>query len=262
MENPTPLRSLTERADHTRARILEAAIRQFGENGLAGARTEQIAEAAGVNKALLYYYFKSKEALYVAAIEAVAEGVQTASMAMLDADSSAGERFLRIVLSNFDRTHAFPAFQGLMQQEMIRMHRGEANALQLLAQKLVGPLWLRLRVLIEEGAAAGELIRAEWTQMIYSALGANLFYYLSAPLIGPALEFNPLEPAALSFRRKSAIEYLGQAIFVDREYGARVAAQVLATTPMPEPADLSRHVNVRNCNIEAPQTSATEARHN
>jgi hypothetical protein len=39
---------------------------------------------------------------------------------------------------------------------------------------------------------------------------------------------------ALEFRRKVAIEFLGQAIFIDREHGARVAARVLATTPMPE----------------------------
>ena len=64
MPATTPTRTQTERADQTRARILDAAVREFSENGLAGARTEQIAEAAGVNKALLYYYFKSKEALY------------------------------------------------------------------------------------------------------------------------------------------------------------------------------------------------------
>ena len=92
MTPPPPSRTQAERADQTRARILDAAVRQFSENGLAGARTEQIAEAAGVNKALLYYYFKSKEALYDAALEAVAEGVRATSMAVLEADASAGER--------------------------------------------------------------------------------------------------------------------------------------------------------------------------
>jgi len=99
----TPTRTQTERADQTRARILDAAVREFSENGLAGARTEQIAEAAGVNKALLYYYFKSKEALYEAALGSIAEGVRATSLAVLDADGSAGERFLRSVLDHFDR---------------------------------------------------------------------------------------------------------------------------------------------------------------
>src|SRR5580692_3845692 len=93
----------TERADQTRARILEAAIRAFSENGLAGARTEQIAEAAGVNKALLYYYFQGKEALYAAALEAVAQGVVASSIATLEAAQSAGERLMRFALNHFDR---------------------------------------------------------------------------------------------------------------------------------------------------------------
>jgi TetR/AcrR family transcriptional regulator len=85
-----PSRTQTERADLTRARILEAAIRQFSANGLAGARTEQIAEEAAVNKALLYYYFKSKEDLYAAALESVFESVRADSISVLQADASAG----------------------------------------------------------------------------------------------------------------------------------------------------------------------------
>src|SRR3970040_2462057 len=53
----------------TRAAILGAAERIFAEAGLAGARTDAIASGAGVNKALLYYYFRSKDALYRAVLE-------------------------------------------------------------------------------------------------------------------------------------------------------------------------------------------------
>jgi TetR/AcrR family transcriptional regulator len=231
--NP-PNRSQTERADHTRARILDAAIREFSENGLAGARTEQIAEAAGVNKALLYYYFSGKDALYTAALEAVAEGVQAASMAVLESEASAGERLLRLALNHFDRIHSNQAFQSLMQHEMIRLHRGEENALTPLSEKLFRPLWLRVQTLVEAGIAAGELIAVEWSQIIYAGLGANVFYFLSAPVTRLSQGFDPLERRALEFRRKAAIEYLGQAIFIDRQLGARLAARVLAATPMPE----------------------------
>ena len=237
MSATTPNRTQAERADQTRTRILDAAISEFGANGLAGARTEQIAETAGVNKALLYYYFSNKEALYTAAIETVAERAHATSLAMIEADLSSGERFLRIVLSNFDRTHSNPAFQGLIQQEMIRMHRGEANALVMLAEKVVGPLWASMRDLVDTGVAAGELIPAEWTQMLYAAMGANIFYYLSAPLIGLALGFEPMDRSALEFRRKAAIEYLGLSIFTDRKHGAEIAARVLASTPMPKSSD-------------------------
>ena len=125
MSSATPARTQTERADQTRARILEAAVLEFSANGMAGARTEQIAEAAGVNKALLYYYFNSKQALYDAALESVADRVVASSIAAMGAECSAGERMVRFTLSHFDRIHSQHAFQNLMQQEMIRLHRGE-----------------------------------------------------------------------------------------------------------------------------------------
>ncbi|HLX75931.1 MAG TPA: helix-turn-helix domain-containing protein, partial [Terriglobales bacterium] len=52
------------RPEQTRAAILKAAMAEFAQEGVAGARTDAIARAARVNKALLYYYFKDKEALY------------------------------------------------------------------------------------------------------------------------------------------------------------------------------------------------------
>src|ERR1700676_5136854 len=58
-------RSLRQARDLTRARRIVAAAEQiFAEQGLAGARMDEIARAAKVNKALLYYYFRSKEELY------------------------------------------------------------------------------------------------------------------------------------------------------------------------------------------------------
>jgi TetR/AcrR family transcriptional regulator len=234
MSEATSIRTQTERADQSRARILEAATREFSLNGLAGARTERIAEAAGVNKALIYYYFQGKDALYTAALEAVAERMVAMSMKVLALDCSPGERLLRSALNHFDRIYSQPVFQNLMQQEMIRLRRGEPNAAHPLVERLFRPLGNKMLSVAEEGIRSGELIQVEATQVTYAALGANVFYFLSAPMMRLIDGADPLEPAALEFRRKVAIEYLGQAIFVDREYGAAVAQRVLASTPMPE----------------------------
>jgi len=234
MTAPNPTRTQAERAEPTRARILDAAIREFSENGLAGARTEQIADAAGVNKALLYYYFKSKEDLYAAALEQVIDSVRAESVSVLATNASAGERFVQIVLGNFDRSHSHPAMKSMMQQEMVRLHRGEENRIASMAEKFFRPLWSMIDKLLEEGIATGELIQVDSTQMRYAALGANLLYFLSAPLIKLAMGTDPLEPRELEMRRKAAVEYLGQTIFTDRKHGAEVATRVLANTPMPK----------------------------
>src|SRR5260370_21528069 len=70
--------------EKTRAAILKAALEEFAHEGPAGARTEEIARRAGVNKALLYYYFKDKEGLYGAVLEQVFSGLSARVMAVLD----------------------------------------------------------------------------------------------------------------------------------------------------------------------------------
>src|SRR5579884_3085152 len=64
--------------EESRAAILKAAVEEFAREGVAGARTDAIARSAGVNKALLYYYFKDKEALYQAVLDEVFDGVRGA----------------------------------------------------------------------------------------------------------------------------------------------------------------------------------------
>jgi TetR/AcrR family transcriptional regulator len=234
MADSTQSRSNAERADQTRARILDAATHEFSANGLAGARTERIAEAAGVNKALLYYYFHSKHALYAATLEAVADRMAASTLALFGRDCSAGERLLRFALNHFDRIYSQPVFQTLMQQEMIRLRQGEDDAPSPLVEKLFKPMAGRMFAAAEEGIRAGELILVEKTQLMYAVLGPNVFYFLSAPLMPLISDIDPFLPSSLEFRRRVAVEYLGQAIFKDREAGALAAVRVLADTPMPD----------------------------
>src|SRR6201997_27408 len=58
-------------AERTQAAILAAAEEEFADKGLAGARVDAIAEQSGANKRMLYYYFGSKENLYLAVLEDV-----------------------------------------------------------------------------------------------------------------------------------------------------------------------------------------------
>ena len=226
-----------ERSAETRTRILEAAIREFSESGLAGARTEQIAAAAGVNKALLYYYFESKEKLYAAALELVSAQVRDRSMAVFLREASPGERMLRAALDHFDRILTQGDFQKLMQHELMRLRSGEEGELPILVKRVFGPIQAMFQSMVREGIASGELIRAEWLQIVLAALGGNVFYFLSAPVWRLVLPMEPFDPEVLKARRVALVEFLGQAIFHDRQHGAEVAARVLTDTPMPECAD-------------------------
>lgn len=58
--------------EDTRARIIQAAVKLFGEHGFEGASTRDIAAAAGVNAPALQYYFDNKEGMYLACVEHIA----------------------------------------------------------------------------------------------------------------------------------------------------------------------------------------------
>ena len=223
----------SDKSAETRGRILDAALTEFALHGLAGARTERIATAAGVNKALLYYYFESKEKLYLAALEMIALKVRESTMAVFLSEGSPGERVLRSALNHFDRIVGQQEFQSLMQHEMIRLHKGESVVMPILVKKVFEPTLIMYRAIVREGVTSGELIEVDWLQIHLASLGANVFYFLSAPIWRLVSGEDPLAVEALEGRRKAIVEFLGQALFKDRQHGAALAAKVFADTPMP-----------------------------
>ena len=97
-----PIAPRVRNAEASRGAILEHAIAEFAAQGVAGARTAAIAEAAGVNKALLYYYFKDKDSLYSAALQAVFSGLVEDVLPLLESALSPGEKLLRFARVHFE----------------------------------------------------------------------------------------------------------------------------------------------------------------
>ena len=226
-------RNREERADQTQKRILRAAVQEFSTHGLSGARTDRIAGSAKVNKALLYYYYKSKHGLYAAAVEDVATRVVENALAEFDPKYSAGEKLLRSALNHFDRILTQREFQSLMQQEMIRFRSGKSGSVPVLFRTAFAPLIQRMKDAVEDGIQTGELCRMDWLQVVYSIFGANVFYFLSAPMMEMSLPFEPYDPKALKLRREIAVHFLGTALFTDRAAGAKLADRILREMPMP-----------------------------
>src|SRR3974377_1834660 len=107
--------------EKTRAAILKAALEEFSHEGVAGARTDQIARRAGVNKALLYYYFKDKEGLYASAVEEVFSGLASRVLAVLEApEPGPREKLLKYVAAHFDYLASVPGYPRLLPREFMR----------------------------------------------------------------------------------------------------------------------------------------------
>ena len=107
----------------TRRAIVDAAIAEFAEKGLAGARVDEIAARTATTKAMIYYYFGSKQALWVAAIEEAYGAIRDAEAA-LDLDAlPAAEALTRLVEATFDVHAAHPEYVRLISVENIHRAR-------------------------------------------------------------------------------------------------------------------------------------------
>lgn len=135
------------------ADILEVATREFSEKGLAGARIDVIADAMRTSKRMIYYYFGSKEGLYLAVLEDAYRRMRAIESALHLDDLPPEDALRRLVGFTVDYQLANPDFIRLVMTENI--HRGEYLAQSKLIHQLNVPAIEGLRRVYERGVASG-----------------------------------------------------------------------------------------------------------
>lgn len=214
--------------DDTRTAILRAATQEFAELGPAGARTDSIARAAGVNKALLHYYFGNKEALYAAALDAVFTGMLERLMAVLRGPGTAGERLLRYFVAHFNHLASYTTFARMVEYEMMRARKGHSSQVQRLVSACFGPLMAAVREVIGEGIKSGEFRELDPGHFALSMTGVNVFYFIAAPVVREISGKEPRSPEMLRWRCAAVLDLAAAALFNNREHGKKLAGKVLA----------------------------------
>jgi AcrR family transcriptional regulator len=137
----------------TMADIIEVATREFAEKGLAGARIDVIAEAMRTSKRMIYYYFGSKEGLYVAVLEAAYRRIRAIETELHLEDLAPEDALRKLVGFTVDYQWANPDFIRLVMTE--NMHRGQYLAQSTTISELNVPAIEGLRRVYERGVAAG-----------------------------------------------------------------------------------------------------------
>jgi TetR/AcrR family transcriptional regulator len=198
--------------EESRAAILRAAIREFAREGAAGARTDAIARAAKVNKALLYYYFHDKEALYGAAIDHVFEERNQRLLPVLDNDLPPGEKLLRFVGAFFDFLAEHPTYRELVQRELTAFPHHRAH-LQHILKHYIRPLYERLVVVLRQGIEAGIFRPVDPMQFVPSMISLVVHYFGTAPLMKAMTNEDPLSPERLGARRAAVLDFISAALF-------------------------------------------------
>jgi TetR/AcrR family transcriptional regulator len=200
-------------SEATRQAILQAAERIFAEEGLAGARTDAIAAAAGVNKALLYYYFRSKEGLYRAVLESYVADFNRQALNLLSSEGSACSILLRYINLHFDfiaaHRHHGPLFQRMLmtdEKSWIRLAREQGL-----------PRMKALLKVIERGIRTGELRHMESFHIAISLVALVVFYFSSAPVLRAVGRIDPYNKANVERRREEVLKFVRYALFKNPE---------------------------------------------
>jgi TetR/AcrR family transcriptional regulator len=215
LKNRPALRRMGSRGqpEESRAAILEAAAREFGEYGVAGARTDAIAREARVNKALLYYYFKDKETLYGAVLDQAFSGLKNAVFAVLDSGLPPSEKMMAYVGAYFDFIASNALYPRLMQREMMRAREGQSSHLEKVIKNYIQPIFVRVSEVMREGVAKGEFRPVNPSHFIPSIVGIIVFYFSSAPVMQKIVGFNPLTPERIAERRAAVLDFISAALF-------------------------------------------------
>jgi TetR/AcrR family transcriptional regulator len=197
----------------SRAAILQAAVREFSREGVAGARTDAIARAAGVNKALLYYYFKDKETLYGAVLDQVFGGLTESIQEALSSDLPPGEKLLAYAGAHFDYIANHPLYPRIAQGEMMRAARGGTPQLERIVKQYFRPLFSKLAAVIREGQAAGEFRSVDPLHFIPSMIAIIVFYFTNAPVMRMLTGADPFSAEFVSARRAAVLDFISGALF-------------------------------------------------
>jgi TetR/AcrR family transcriptional regulator len=199
--------------EESRAAILKAAINEFAENGTAGARTDAIARAAHVNKALLYYYFKDKEAIYQAVLDQVFTGLRAEVVPTLEGNLPPRQKVLNYLGAYFDYIAANPHFPRVVQGEWVRSGSHRTSQMQRAAREYFRPIYLKLAEVLREGIAAGEFRPINPMHFIPSMVAIIIFYFSAAPVIKTLIQADPLAPKHIAERRAFVLDFISAALF-------------------------------------------------
>ena len=173
-----PRRSQVERSATSRQRLLSAAAAEFAARGFAGANVDRIARAARVNKAMIYYHFKSKAALYREILRDMFEAVAVRVSAAAQDPAAPAEKVRAFVDAIATEAEARPHFPPIWFREIAE---GGAHLDETTVASITGIIGALGRIL-HEGRAAGRFQAVNPLLVHAGIVGPLLLYFASGPL--------------------------------------------------------------------------------
>jgi len=192
-------------AEKSLADILEVATAEFADKGLAGARIDEIAAATRTSKRMIYYHFESKEALYIAVLEAAYRRIRAIEAELHLEDLAPEDALRKLVAFTFDYQHDNEPFIRLVMNE--NMHRGEYLARSSIIQELNVPAIDAVSRVYRRGVEGGVFRRDVDPIDLHMSISALCFFNVANRYTFSLIFKRDLtSPAALRARRDSVVE--------------------------------------------------------
>lgn len=167
----------TRDADRTQHEILRAAMHEFAASGLGGARIDGIAERAGVNKRLIYYYFGGKDELFLAVLEQTYADIRDAERELHLERLSPPDAVRRLVSFTWEHYLAHPEFLTLLNSE--NLHRARHLKTSNRIREMNSPLVQTLGEVLERGRREGTFRGGVDAVQLYISIAGLAYFYLS-----------------------------------------------------------------------------------
>jgi TetR/AcrR family transcriptional regulator len=186
---------------NTEQRIFDAARRVFQKKGLAGARMQEIADEAEINKALLHYYFRTKEKLFDAIFNEVFDNISSGLQRMFTTEMGVIERFRAIVdiyIENLIKNRQVPLFV------LNEMNRNPEKIQKLFEEKIVIYMKGFIGQIYQE-IQQGKIRRIDPFHLLMSVLGMTIFPFIAYPVIKGISEKNGMINVDLFYKLRKTV---------------------------------------------------------
>ena len=164
-------------ADRSQKDILDAALGEFAQHGLGGARMDRIAQRAAVNKRLIYYYFGNKESLFLAVLERAYENIRGQERQLNLAQVEPTEAIRRLIAFTWDYYLAHPEFLTLLNSE--NLHRARHLKQSAKVQTMNSPLIQTIAEVLERGSKLRVFRAGVDPVQLYISIAGLSYFYLS-----------------------------------------------------------------------------------
>ncbi|HPJ33898.1 MAG TPA: TetR/AcrR family transcriptional regulator [Spirochaetota bacterium] len=195
----------------TEEKILDAAIEEFAELGYAGARVDNIAARGEINKAMIYYYFKSKEKLYERILTDITTGIYNQIREASVNGEEPLEQFYSIInryidlLSRIDRR-----IPRIMMREIAS---GGDFFRKIAVPNLVVPIMTLIEPILREGMQRGDIKELNPYMTLLQIIGGIVFFnIIRIPLEGSQLEEVVFTGDFLEEFRRNLLTIIGSGI--------------------------------------------------